>query len=54
MSDDYKDILKVATQAARAGSEILRAHFGHLKQISSKKNAGLVTEADIASEKKDY
>lgn len=43
---------KVAIQAAKEAGKILLHHFGHLKYISRKKNAGLVTEADKEAEKK--
>lgn len=43
---------KIAIKAAEEAGKILCSYFGRLKQISKKKNAGLVTEADKASEKK--
>ena len=43
--------LTAATKAARAGREVLLHHFGRLKNIENKKQAGLVSEADRESEK---
>lgn len=43
--------LNAAFEAADRGREVLLKYFGHLKQISSKDRAGLVSEADIESEK---
>lgn len=37
--------------AARAGGKILKRNFGRNFKVSEKKNAGLVTEIDLASEK---
>src|SRR5687768_6583189 len=43
--------LKLAQEAAKAGREILRSYFGHLSKVSEKNQAGLVSEADVESEK---
>ncbi len=43
--------LKAAFEAADRGREILIKYFGHLSRISHKERAGLVSEADIESEK---
>ncbi len=43
--------LKAAFEAADRGREILIKYFGHLNQVSLKERAGLVSEADIESEK---
>lgn len=42
--------LVLARTAAAAGSQILLDYFGKLKQVSEKAQAGLVSEADVASE----
>lgn len=47
----YKELLKIATLAAKAGGEQLLAYQGKLKNIRDKSRPGdLVTEADLASE----
>lgn len=43
--------LNAAQIAAKAGSKVLHDYFGRLKQVSEKHLAGLVSEADVASEK---
>jgi myo-inositol-1(or 4)-monophosphatase len=45
------DRLKAAFEAADRGREILIKYFGHLTRISHKERAGLVSEADVESEK---
>jgi myo-inositol-1(or 4)-monophosphatase len=40
-----------AIKAARLGREVLLSYFGHLEKIEKKFQAGLVSEADKASEK---
>lgn len=45
------DRLKAAFEAADRGREILIKYFGHLNNVSHKERAGLVTEADVESEK---
>jgi myo-inositol-1(or 4)-monophosphatase len=42
---------KVAIKAAHLGREILLDYFGQLTNVSEKNQAGLVSEADVASEK---
>ncbi|MCJ7515202.1 MAG: inositol monophosphatase [Dehalococcoidia bacterium] len=46
-----KDVLEVASTAARKAGEILLAHFGSVKKVKRKSQGNLVTEADILSEK---
>ncbi len=49
-------LLSSACQAAKLGRQVLLDYFGHLSKVSEKHLAGLVSEADVASEKviKDY
>ncbi|MCB0414876.1 MAG: inositol monophosphatase [Bdellovibrionales bacterium] len=47
---DIQSMLDVARQASRLGQEILIKYFGDLKNVSEKAMAGLVSEADLASE----
>lgn len=42
--------LQAAQNAADGAAEILRSYFGKLKNVSEKDQAGLVSEADVASE----
>lgn len=44
-------ILDVAVKAADIGQKILTDYYGRISQISEKELAGLVSEADVASEK---
>lgn len=48
---DIKKALKVAEQASNLGSKVLLDYFGQLTKVSEKNQAGLVSEADIESEK---
>jgi myo-inositol-1(or 4)-monophosphatase len=49
--DTIKHYTEVAVEASKRGSEILLQHWGKLKQVREKSNAGdLVTEADQQSE----
>lgn len=53
MSKTHFDLAKaerVAIKAALLGREILLDHFGKLTKVSEKDQAGLVSEADVASE----
>lgn len=43
--------LMAAQQAARAGREVVMKYFGQLKKVQEKHQAGLVSEADVESEK---
>lgn len=43
--------LRAAKAAASAGSKVLHDYFGRLAKVSEKHLAGLVSEADVASEK---
>jgi myo-inositol-1(or 4)-monophosphatase len=45
------ELMQAAQTAASLGREVLLNYFGQLSQVSEKKNAGLVTEADVQSEK---
>jgi len=47
-----KALCQQSVRAAKAGGEILLSYFGRVRDISRKKRAGLVTEADRKSEKK--
>lgn len=46
-----QDPLKIALHAASLGREVLLHYFGHLKHVREKAQAGLVSEADLQSEK---
>lgn len=48
---DLGRYLEVALQAADAAHAILDSHFGNLRKVEEKFQAGLVSEADRASEK---
>lgn len=48
---DLQAALVAAQSAAKAGSQVLLSYFGKLKQVSEKFQAGLVSEADVDSEK---
>ncbi len=48
---DLQKAKDVAYKAAILGREILVNHFGHLANVSEKDQAGLVSEADLESEK---
>lgn len=48
---DLNKARDVAYKAALLGREVLLNHFGHLANVSEKNQAGLVSEADIESEK---
>jgi myo-inositol-1(or 4)-monophosphatase len=50
-ADELGRLAAVARQAAAAGAEQLRRHFGQLERVREKGRAGdLVTEADLAAE----
>ena len=51
MEKKLDDYLRIAMGAADLSNEILKSYFGRLTQVSEKKLAGLVSEADLASEK---
>lgn len=51
MDVELKQYLDVAREAAKLGGEVLLSYFGRLKSVSEKFQAGLVSEADVASEK---
>lgn len=46
-----EDILFTAKQAAKSGEKILLDYFGNLSSVGKKELAGLVTEADLKSER---
>src|SRR5262245_49694620 len=48
---DLSLALDTAKKAARVGREVLLDHFGRLKKVQEKAQAGLVSEADTESEK---
>ena len=48
---DANKALTVAMDAAKIGRKILLEYFGHLSEVVEKNQAGLVSEADKASEK---
>lgn len=48
---NWTEVLKKALQAVRAGRELLLNYYGDLKNIETKAQAGLVSEADRESEK---
>ncbi len=48
---DLQKALKSAKIAARAGREVLLHYFGQLKNVQEKAQAGLVSEADVESER---
>lgn len=48
---DLKTTMKIALEAVSRGREVLKKHFGQLKNVREKLRAGLVTEADETSEK---
>lgn len=48
----YKTLLKSAITAAEASGKILKRHFGKKLKISEKKDAGLVTNADLEAQDK--
>ena len=50
-SKDYTDLLSLAKKAVLLGGEVLLHRFGHLSEVNKKEKAGLVSEADIESEK---
>ena len=52
MKENLEKIEKVAIHAAKEAGKILASFLGHIKDISEKKQAGLVTEADKKSEEK--
>ena len=52
MSDlDLTQALDAAKAAAKAARQVLLDHFGRLKQVQEKAQAGLVSEADLESER---
>ncbi|MEK6555441.1 MAG: inositol monophosphatase family protein, partial [Bdellovibrionota bacterium] len=50
-SAELDKILKTAVQACDIGQKILQDYFGRISDINEKELAGLVSEADIESEK---
>ena len=46
-----QDQLRAAFAAAGAGREVLLKYFGNLSKVSEKEKAGLVSEADVESER---
>ena len=46
-----KRVLEVATQASVAAGKVLLRHFRKRLQVREKKNAGLVSDADLAAER---
>lgn len=48
---DLPKALNSAKKAARAGREVLLHYFGQLKKVQEKAQAGLVSEADVESER---
>lgn len=51
MDIDLKNALEQGFSAVKQGRKILLDYFGHLTQVTEKYKAGLVSEADVASEK---
>ncbi|MGE0526520.1 MAG: inositol monophosphatase family protein [Bdellovibrionales bacterium] len=51
MNLDLTQALSAANSAAQAGRQVLLEYFGRLKKVQEKAQAGLVSEADIESEK---
>jgi myo-inositol-1(or 4)-monophosphatase len=50
-ASELDHLLGVAVAAARAGGEVVRAHFGRARDIRSKAPGDWVSEADVASER---
>ncbi len=48
---DLTQALATAQEAARAGRKVLLHYFGQIKKVQEKSYAGLVSEADLESEK---
>lgn len=48
---DLSQALSTALNASRLGRQVLLEYFGHLKKVQEKAQAGLVSEADVESEK---
>ncbi|MBX3022589.1 MAG: inositol monophosphatase [Bdellovibrionales bacterium] len=48
---DLTQALGTALKAAKAGRQVLLDYFGRLKKVQEKAHAGLVSEADVESEK---
>lgn len=48
---EYKRVFGMVQKAAQHGAKVLNKHYGRLHNIREKKMAGLVSEADEASEK---
>src|SRR5689334_21305442 len=48
---DLSQALNTALQASRRGRQVLLNYFGQLKKVQEKAQAGLVSEADVESEK---
>jgi myo-inositol-1(or 4)-monophosphatase len=48
---DLTQALQAAQKAAKAGREVVLHYFGQLKKVQEKAHAGLVSEADLESEK---
>lgn len=48
---DLDNALRVAIKASHMGREVLLSYFGQLSKVSEKNQAGLVSEADLESER---
>jgi myo-inositol-1(or 4)-monophosphatase len=48
---DLQKILRVAVEATKIGEKILTEFYGRLKSVNEKDQAGLVSEADLESER---
>jgi myo-inositol-1(or 4)-monophosphatase len=48
---DLPQALSTALKAAKAGRQVLLDYFGRLKKVQEKAHAGLVSEADVESER---
>src|SRR6185312_6174060 len=48
---DLSAALKTALKASQLGRQVLLHYFGQLKKVQDKAQAGLVSEADVESEK---
>jgi myo-inositol-1(or 4)-monophosphatase len=48
---DLSQALSTALEASRLGRQVLLDYFGQLKKVQEKAQAGLVSEADVESEK---
>lgn len=46
-----ENILNIAREASKAGSEVLRNYFGHVRYVQEKPDSSVVSEADRESER---